>query len=333
MHPYGSVQLSLNVIPYLKVRASPLTYFTFPLGLSYYIFFLYTRELAFLILSIIMSTFCQPMVPTRRHGPPSVIDAGLMRTGTLSMARAYDILGLRAYHGLDISSMKREEGRRQWNVLEKAAEGTWPNVPGARPAQRFKREDWDSIFGEYDAVTDVAAIFADQLVEAYPEAKVVIVQRDYEKWWASFQPQVLDGLVHSLVAPLLSLLMVIIGERGVKAMQKTLMGAFDAKDGKGIRANSRKTYFAYYDRIREIVPPERRLEYKLGQGWEPLCAFLGKDVPDVPFPNVNDRVEHRARQVLHFKQLMKECFDVLKPWLIGFFSVVMVFVAAWLSRS
>ena len=27
------------------------------------------------------------------------------------------------------------------------------------------------------------------------------------------------------------------------------------------------------------------------EGWEPLCRFLGKDVPDVPFPRVNDREE------------------------------------------
>ncbi|KAE9366224.1 hypothetical protein N431DRAFT_517354 [Stipitochalara longipes BDJ] len=250
------------------------------------------------------------MVATRKHDPPSVINAGLMRTGKLSMARAYDILDLRAYHGLDMSIMRKEEGKRQWSLIERVAEDTWPNVPGAWPAQLFKLEDWDSIFGEYDVVTDIAAIFADQLVEAYPEAKVVIVQRDYDKRWASFQSQVLGALVHPLTQPIISLIMAINGGMGAKAMQKTLMGAFDAKDGKGIRANSRKTYFAYYDRIREIVPPERRLETGLGQGWEPLCAFLGKEVPDVQFPNVNDKVEHRARQWMEFKEPLKECFAI-----------------------
>jgi hypothetical protein len=27
---------------------------------------------------------------------------------------------------------------------------------------------------------------------------------------------------------------------------------------------------------------------KLSDGWEPLCKFLGKPVPDEPFPRVND---------------------------------------------
>jgi hypothetical protein len=65
-------------------------------------------------------------------------------------------------------------------------EGTWPHTPVARPAQGLKREDWDAVFSEYDVATDVAAISADQLVEAYPDAKVVLIQRDCDKWWASF---------------------------------------------------------------------------------------------------------------------------------------------------
>lgn len=26
----------------------------------------------------------------------------------------------------------------------------------------------------------------------------------------------------------------------------------------------------------------------LAEGWEPLCKFLGKPIPDEPFPRVND---------------------------------------------
>lgn len=56
--------------------------------------------------------------------------------------------------------------------------------------------------------------------------------------------------------------------------------------------------------------PDRLLEYKLGSGWEPLCKFLGKPVPDVPFPHVNESATHdemgdvmkviMARSVAHF---------------------------------
>lgn len=33
------------------------------------------------------------------------------------------------------------------------------------------------------------------------------------------------------------------------------------------------------------------LEFNVKQGWEPLCSFLGVDVPDVPFPRLNDKQE------------------------------------------
>ena len=40
--------------------------------------------------------------------------------------------------------------------------------------------------------------------------------------------------------------------------------------------------------VRSVVPSEKLLEFNVREGWEPLCSFLGKPVPDVPFPNVND---------------------------------------------
>jgi hypothetical protein len=47
-------------------------------------------------------------------------------------------------------------------------------------------------------------------------------------------------------------------------------------------------YVAYYDEVRRLVPRERLLEYRIGEGWEPLCKFLGKPIPEEPFPETND---------------------------------------------
>ena len=44
---------------------------------------------------------------------------------------------------------------------------------------------------------------------------------------------------------------------------------------------------AHYDGVRGLVPNERLLEYHPSEGWEPLCKFLGREVPDKPFPRVN----------------------------------------------
>ena len=39
--------------------------------------------------------------------------------------------------------------------------------------------------------------------------------------------------------------------------------------------------------VETIVPPERLLTYSFAQGWEPLCEFVGKEVPDSDVPHLN----------------------------------------------
>ncbi len=40
--------------------------------------------------------------------------------------------------------------------------------------------------------------------------------------------------------------------------------------------------------VREVVPAKRPLVFAIGDGWVPLCDFLGLPVPDTPFPRLND---------------------------------------------
>ena len=44
-------------------------------------------------------------------------------------------------------------------------------------------------------------------------------------------------------------------------------------------------------KMQSAYPPERLLTYNVKSGWEPLCKFLGKPIPSIPFPNVHDRVK------------------------------------------
>lgn len=39
--------------------------------------------------------------------------------------------------------------------------------------------------------------------------------------------------------------------------------------------------------VRGLVPKDQLLEWKVEDGWEPLCKFLGKPIPDEPFPHTN----------------------------------------------
>ena len=46
---------------------------------------------------------------------------------------------------------------------------------------------------------------------------------------------------------------------------------------------------AHNEQVKRTVPPERLLVWEVTEGWEPLCEFLGVDVPDEPLPHANDR--------------------------------------------
>ncbi|KAK6223963.1 hypothetical protein LQW54_000109 [Pestalotiopsis sp. IQ-011] len=209
-----------------------------------------------------------------------------------------------------------------WSQIEAAAEGTWPDVPGgpspARPP--FEREDWDALWGgSYDAVTDLASPFAPALVSAYPDARVVVVQRDFASWWPTFRSQVRDKVMlepnssfHAFITS------TFLGIRPVHAMRKVLLGFFGVRSRAEIDEEcARVAYDAYFREIRARVPPGRRLEYKLGSGWEPLCAFLGVDVPDVDFPNANEKEENAKESRGRERTFVVKSMQVTAPWMLA----------------
>ncbi|MCJ1438835.1 hypothetical protein MMC27_008225 [Xylographa pallens] len=188
--------------------------------------------------------------------------------------------------------------------LELAAEATWPSVPGARKPVPlpFTSADWDRLFPNYDVVTDLASLFAEQMIRAYPEAKVVVVQRDFDAWWASFASAVLSKDIPG--NPLALALMV--------------NGAFGTQSYHDITTEKARAFYdAYYGRIRQMVPAERRLESSLSQGWEPLCRFLDKPIPDAPFPRVNDSGEMQRRKMGEFGRILSQAGRNMLPYLLG----------------
>ncbi len=60
------------------------------------------------------------------------------------------------------------------------------------------------------------------------------------------------------------------------------------------RAHIIDVYNRHNTAVRAAFGPDRLLEYQLGSGWEPLCDFLGVDVPDVAFPRGNSSAEFGA---------------------------------------
>ncbi|KAJ0414711.1 hypothetical protein BJY00DRAFT_318551 [Aspergillus carlsbadensis] len=256
-----------------------------------------------------------PDTPPKPNGGLKIIQAAMMRSGTASLAKAYTQLGYKVHHALDLSPWQNN-----WPEIERAAEATWPalaslpeytygpepndsNTATATPRPRFRREDWDRIWGSYEVVTDLASPFVLELIAAYPDAKVVVAERDFDSWWASFEQRVLDALYNKYSWLQTFITTRILGLRAVPAMQKVHAGFFGTTEfsKESIIPNARSAHERYYAAIRDAVPEvdeqgrRRRMEYTLGSGWGPLCEFLGKEVPDEPFPFVNTRVDHREK--------------------------------------
>ncbi|KAJ7174096.1 hypothetical protein C8R43DRAFT_873670 [Mycena crocata] len=141
------------------------------------------------------------------------------------------------------------------------------------------------------AVSDIPHIlFAEELIALYPEAKVILTNRSAESWCKSFQATVVEGpmksnLAQTLMAwldPALSAKSIYLGQLCFALLFKTdVITEAVAKEG----------FLAHYEEIRRLTPPSRLLEFEVAQGWEPLCKFLGKEIPKTEFPRVNDTAQ------------------------------------------
>lgn len=76
------------------------------------------------------------------------------------------------------------------------------------------------------------------------------------------------------------------------------------------------------------MPEERLLEYEIKEGWEPLCRFLGKEVPGEDFPRVNDTGEFVK---LHGTLWSYSVFNAVKNVIgVGVVSVAVGVLAWWM---
>ena len=191
----------------------------------------------------------------------------------------------------------------------------------------FTRTEWDQLLGEYGAVADVPALaFSQDLISAYPDAKVVLTERDIDSWYKSFDDAVVKKMWSRWGHLIASLDPWFVGPiRDVHLRWAThWMGVRSESE---MREKAKEKYREHYELVRRIVPREKLLEYKLGSGWEPLCEFLGKDVPDVDFPKVNDTASMHENDSIIFGRGIRNLLTRVLLW-TGPLVVAVVLVAA-----
>ncbi|EFW99340.1 NAD dependent epimerase [Grosmannia clavigera kw1407] len=155
----------------------------------------------------------------------------------------------------------------------------------------FTRDDWDRLLGKCQAVCDWPAVaFAPELIEAYPEAKVILITRDVDSWHAS----TMKTFYWRAMDPELRLLSYVSWAAGM--YQPMIRKFFDTFFEGDFPNRGKAIFMRHHDDVRTLVPPERLLEYRISDGWEPLCRFLEQPVPKyAQFPSINDKAVFVAR--------------------------------------
>jgi hypothetical protein len=208
-----------------------------------------------------------------------VIGVGFGRTGTMSLKAALERLGAGpCFHMIDLIV-----GEDRDRLIPK-----WVDVANGQP-------DWQDVFDGWEATVDwPAAARWREICDAFSDAPVLLNVREFEPWYRSMENTIRAAKVtppeelqqDANRPPPNPLLWQVID---TLIWEGDFQGRFEDKEW------VRELYDARIAEIRATIPPERLTVWELGlDGWEPLAAMLGVEVPDEPFPRLHDTAEFRS---------------------------------------
>lgn len=210
-----------------------------------------------------------------------VIGTGMGRTGTMSLKLALEQLGYgKCYHMYELI-----HNPEQIVHFEKARNGG--------------DADWDSLFTGYLSSVDYPAIlFYKQLVEKYPDAKIIHTIRDADAWYKSFSDTIMWASRPSFGRIFKLAIQLPFSKRKRKLLKVFQFNGKHIKETFGDEPDNKehiiKVYKDWNEEALRTLPKERLLVYDVKEGWAPLCAFLGVPVPQTEFPKANSTREFIA---------------------------------------
>ena len=200
-----------------------------------------------------------------------VIGAGFGRNGTLSLKHALEKLGFeKCYHMMELDQSRDED--LAWLKLN-----------------RGESVDFEQLFDGYQASVDWPSCnFWREQMTAFPDAKVILSERDPDAWYASIMKTIfpssmsLRNHLNKHEPAERDPLMVRREEMVFELIWEGLFdGRLDDKD------HVIGVYLAHNQQVKDEVPADKLLVFNSQEGWNPLCEFLGVPVPDEPYPKTN----------------------------------------------
>jgi len=202
----------------------------------------------------------------------------------------------------------------------------------------------------FDTHQDVPGnLYWEQLYESLgPETKVILTIRDNEEvWFNSLHDFVSRSFAKFGFMSTIGTWAAFLGAFGpkIKGVTRVSMASFRILFGldiyfehnelsrrfKSSKEIMKQKYRAHIQYVKSVVPPERLLVWNVKQGWEPLCTFLDKPVPDCPVPRENMKAEliDKYRETDFIQGVIKS--TLLNIGLL--FSVLLIIVAVLLSPA
>jgi len=226
-----------------------------------------------------------------------VIGAGLGRTSTASLQLALNKLGYKTAHMETVMLYNQFDDWIKAHELDDETDVAEIEKILAKVLKNFTASCDNPSCG-----------FFIELMKMNPNAKVVLTVRDTPEAWAKSASDTIMRIIFeswfskSLMAkslswfPLLSRF-IKLKTLGRLTFERTAVGGFHVD----IPENRVQHYEDWEEYVKAHVPADRLLIFNAKQGWEPLCKFLGKEIPDGPYPRAPNSSANMIK-MLHIQE-------------------------------
>jgi hypothetical protein len=198
-----------------------------------------------------------------------VFGIGLSKTGTSSLDKALNTMGIKSKHCPtdDTTYIELVSGKYDLTIL-----------------------------GQYDAITDiVASPFYAEFDKAYPNSLFILTIRDVNDWLKSMKTHIEKTLLNGRWEDYVKSKNVMLqpgGKRFAKMcsfLHATNYGCLTYSEDRLKRCFElhKKNVTEYFSGTDKLLI----MEICNGEGWEKLCPFLDKKIPNLPFPHDNKTKE------------------------------------------
>lgn len=206
-----------------------------------------------------------------------IIGAGFPRTGTNTLKESLEKLGYtKTYHMKEL--LVSPQNLHYWKTLDET--GT---------------TNWEELYKGYQATVDFPAYpWYKQHMKQYPDAKVILSIRPFEKWhdsvystiWQAQNPteeQKMEMGKKMAENPRLKMSMQCVQFAKKVIMDDHFKSRFLDKDF------AEEVFNKHNEEVKAYVPADKLLVFDVSEGWAPLCKFLGVPEPAEPLPHTNKR--------------------------------------------